>query len=153
MRDVVSAIFLTALGLFYLMSSLQYQAGDVGNPGSGFFPRMIGFVTLCCSVLYLVISLRKRKAEEISVLWEGIDIRRVLLAGIVLGCVVVYLLILDFVGFLVASSILIFFLARVMGGNKWVHNAILGIVSSGSMYWFFWMIMKVPIPLGSLWRR
>lgn len=153
MRDVVSAIFFTALGLFYLISSLQYETGYLGNPGSGFFPRMIGFITLCCSVVYLVISLRKRKTEKINILWEGIEIRRVLFAGIALGSVVVYLLVIDYVGFLVASSILIFFLAWMMGGNNWVYNVTLGIVSSGLMYWFFWMIMRVPIPLGSLWER
>lgn len=154
MKDVIGAIFCCCIGLFYLISSLKYSSGTIDNPGPAFLPIILGYLMLFLSGLLLLLSLRKRKnGSRLAEIWEGLNVRNIFSAAMVVAGVTVYLLSINYVGFLFASPVLVFFLAWVMGGNRWVVNIILGIVSAGFAYWLFWIVMRVPIPLGSLWGK
>lgn len=153
-KDDISAILNIGFGLFYLIYSLKYNAGSIDNPQLGFFPRIIGIVMVFFSLMFLLFCIRKRgQKDKLHVIWEGLNVKNILSATIVIGSLSLYLIILNYVGFLLASSVLVFFLAWAMGGNSWIVNIILGRVSSGLIYWIFWTIMRVPIPLGSLWGK
>lgn len=153
-KDDISAITNISVGLFYLIYSLKYNAGSIGNPQLGFFPRIIGIIMLFCSLIFLLFCLHKRRQKDkLHVIWEGLNAKNIISAAMVIVSLSLYLIILKYVGFLLASSVLVFFLAWVMGGNSWIGNIILAIVSSGLSYWIFWTIMRVPIPLGSLWIK
>lgn len=153
-RDAVGAIFFICVGLFFVIVSMQYDMGTIHNPQLGFFPRVMGIIMVFLSSLVLAGSLRKRKQERgLSAVWEGFGIKNTFSAIAIIVCVVVYLLALETLGFLFLSPILVFVVARIMGGKSWVINAVMGIVSGGLIYWTFWVIMRVPIPLGSLWGR
>ncbi len=152
MKDAASAVFLFSVGIFYLISSLEYEAGALDDPGPGLFPRIIGLVIIFTNLFLLFLSLRRRAGGTKSkLLPPELKGSRLFSAGMIVGAVILYLLVLDKVGFLLASPLLVFFLAWVMGGNNWIANLILGVVSSGFIYWLFWIIMRVPIPTGSLW--
>lgn len=154
MKDVAGAIFFVCTGVFYLISSLKYDAGTLKNPGPAFLPRIIGYIMMFFSLLLLILSLYKRKkSDKLVKIWEGLNKRNIFSGVMVVGGVTVYLFSINYVGFIVASSVLVFFLAWVMGGNRWGINILLGIISAGFSYWLFWIIMRVPIPLGSLWGR
>lgn len=151
-KDVISSIFLLCLGLFYLILSLKYHAGDLANPQPGFLPRIVGLVIVSFSLMLLISSLRdQKKKEKLNSLWQGLDRKNCLSAMMAIGSIIVYLLIVNYVGFPLASAALVWFLGWMMGGTNQILIIILGIVSSGLTYWLFWIIMRVPIPLGSLW--
>ena len=154
MKDSASAVFLLGVGIFYLFYSLEYEAGALDDPGPGLFPRIIGLIIICTNVFLLVLSLRRQagesKSKPLMPLLKG---KHLLSGGMIVGAVILYLLVLDEVGFLLASPLLVFFLAWVMGGARWMANLILGVVASAFLYWLFWVIMRVPIPRGSLWVR
>ncbi len=153
-KDIISSIFLLCVGIIYLVLSTHYYAGSMANPQSGFLPRIVGVIIVSCSTLLLISSLRHRKKEnKINSLWEGLDKKTSLSALMALGSIIVYLLIIDSVGFPIASAGLVWFLGWMMGGSRQILNIILGVVSSGLTYWMFWILMRVPIPLGSLWGR
>jgi len=154
MKDLISALFYSCFGLFYLISSFKYDVGTAMTPGPGLFPRIIGFIMLLCGFLLIFSSLYNRKEKEkLSATWDGLSGKNLVSAMLVIGSVTFYLLVINYVGFLIASSILVLFLAWVMGGRNWLFNVTLGIVSSGLTYWLFWVIMRVPIPQGSLWGK
>ena len=149
MKDVVSAGFFLGSGLIYLFYSWEYEAGAADNPGAGLFPRIIGFILVLSSLLLLLRSLRNRTGKDkMGTLWQELSAGKILSAVSVVGSVVLYLIVLNTVGFLLASPFLVFSLARIMGGSNWWANLILGVVSSGVIYWLFWIIMRVPIPTG-----
>lgn len=153
-KDEVSAIFIISIGGFYLIYSLDYNTGSLANPQHGFFPRIIGIALVASNLVLLLSSLFKRKQKDkLSTIWEGIDPKNIVSALMVIGSLSLYLLVINYVGFLVASPALVFFLAWVMGGKKWIYNIILGVVTGGLLYWIFWIMMRVPIPLGSLWGK
>ncbi len=153
-KDIISSIFLLCVGMIYLILSTSYYAGSLANPQSGFLPRIVGLIIVCFSSILLISSLRDRKKrDKINSLWKGLDKKTSLSALMALGSIIVYLLIIDYVGFPIASAALVWFLGWMMGGSRQILNIILGVVSSGLTYWLFWILMRVPIPLGSLWGR
>jgi putative tricarboxylic transport membrane protein len=153
-RDEVGAIFFICLGLFYVIISMKYDMGTFHNPQPGFLPRAMGVIMVFLSTLVLVKSLRRRKQETgLSEVWEGFGFKNILFAIAIIVCVVIYLLALNTLGFLFLSPFLVFVIAWMMGGKSWIINAVLGIVTSGLIYWTFWIIMRVPIPLGSFWQK
>lgn len=153
-KDDISAIVNICVALFYLIYSLKYNAGSIDNPQIGFFPRIIGIVMVFCGLVFLLSCLRRREQKDkLHVILEGLNGKNIISAVIVIGSLSIYLMILNSVGFLFASPVLVFLLAWVMGGNSWIGNIILSIVSSVLAYWIFWTIMRVPIPLGSLWGK
>lgn len=149
----MSSIFLICAGLVYLILGFEYNAGRISNPHLGFFPRSIGLLIVFFSLLLLLASFRKRdKEEKLCTVWEGLHGKNIFRATMVLGSVMVYLIVVEYVGFLVSSVPLVWFLAWVMGGRSWILNSILAVVSSVLLYWLFWIMMRIPIPLGSLWQ-
>ena len=153
-KDECGAIFFLALGLFYLIVSCQYNVGTLGEPREGFFPIVMGGFMVLLSAWVLLSSLKKRaEKENLREIWEKLDLRKVLSAALVLGCVSVYLVILEPVGFLLSSPPLLFALAWIMGGKNLVVNGIIGVVTSVVIYWTFWILMRVPIPLGMILLR
>lgn len=153
-KDIISSIFLLCVGMIYLILSASYYAGSLANPQSGFLPRIVGLIIVCFSSILLISSLRDRKKrDKINSLWNGLDKKTSLSALMAFGSIIVYLLIIDYVGFPIASAALVWFLGWMMGGSRQILNIILGVVSSGLTYWLFWILMRVPIPLGSLWGR
>ena len=54
------------------------------------------------------------------------------------------------VGFLLSSPPLVFALACIMGGENFVVNAFISIIASALIYWIFWIIMRIPIPIGTI---
>ena len=153
-KDECGAIFFLALGLFYLIISFPYNAGTMAEPREGFFPIVIGGFMVLFSTLVLLSSLKKRaEKESLRGVWDQFDLRKVLSAAMVLGCVSVYLVILEPVGFLLSSPPLLFALTWIMGGKNLVVNGIIGVVTSAVIYWAFWILMRVPIPLGTIFLR
>jgi hypothetical protein len=153
-KDEIGAIFCICFGLFYLIASLKYDTGSITNPQPGFFPRIIGLLIVICSFSVLFSSLRnKKQKDKLNVIWEGLNLKNILSTMIIIVSITLYLLILNYVGFLFSSPVLIFLLAWVMGGKNWIINIVLGIVSSGLIYWLFWIVMRIYIPQGSLWGK
>jgi hypothetical protein len=148
----IETLFLIGLGVFYLILSLDFSMGSIAYPEPGFFPRVIAILTIICSALHLLLSIRARNQNvNINVIWEGVSLENIPSTASILAIVILYLLILNFVGFLAASLPFMLFLARLMGGKNWISNAVLAIVSSIGTYWLFWIMMRVPIPLGVVW--
>ncbi len=153
-KEECGAIFFLCFGLFYLFASMIYDMGSLHNPQPGFFPRIMGCVMIFLSLAILTSALRKRKqAEKLSTIWEGFSRRNILSAIVIVSSVTLYLLGLNTFGFLFLSPFLMFVLAYAMGGTSWIVNIILAVGTSGLIYWVFWILMRAPIPLGSLWGR
>ena len=49
-KTLLSAVICLGLGLFMIFRGLDYGFGSLGDPGSGFFPVIIGTVLLGCGI-------------------------------------------------------------------------------------------------------
>jgi len=160
-RDAISAVFFTLLGLFYYTSSWQYDlninVGGIEKPGPGLLPRGLAIAIVLCSLVILIASLlrsRNTKEKRFKAVCEdmGLQKQNLIPSILVILGIVVYLLLINFTGYLLTSIALIMFMSWVMGERKWWANGLLGLGSGLFTYWLFWIVMRVPLPMGTLWE-
>jgi len=68
---------------------------------------------------------------------------------VILG-LVIYGLILVPIGFILATSFLIIYEARVLQPGRWIRNVVLGVGSSALVYFTFIKLLNVMLPAGIL---
>ena len=108
-RDAISAAFFLFIGIFYYLSSLQYdehiKVAGIEKPGPGLLPRGLGIAIILCSLVILITSLFKglrRKEEGFEAACENLGMRKANLISsllVILG-IVAYLLVVNVAGFL-----------------------------------------------------
>lgn len=153
-KDLAGAVVFSFLGFGYLFWSLEYDAGTATTPGPGLFPRLVGIAMAACGLLLAASSLYGRGRKEQAGFPADEHSRSNLLSALlVVGSIASYLLVIQYVGFFLASALLVFCLAWLMGGRSWIANTLLSVVTTGLAYWLFWVMMRVPIPSGSLWVK
>lgn len=160
-RDVISAGFFLFVGLFYYVSSWQYdlhiKVGGIEKPGPGLLPRGLAIAIILCSLVILIASLlrgRNRKEEGFKAVYVALGVQKhnfIPSLLVILG-IAAYLLLISFTGFLLTSIALIVFMLWAMGERRWWFNGLVGLGSGFLSYWLFWTLMRVPLPLGTLWE-
>jgi len=109
--------------------------GLVPNPSR--YPYTVG-IGLLLSVLWLLISERGKISTAISIDWAGLG----LAAAVVLG----YILLFEHIGYLLATTVLIFLTARILGSSRWARDVCVSLIISGSAYFVFEVVLKKGLP-------
>ncbi len=161
-KDMVSSLICTVVGLFYLGYSLQYDyyyyvSGTV-KPGPGQFPRIIALLIIAFSLFIFFSSwVRKKKehGETVGEAWGKLEVtkRNLNCAVSTLLLIGLYIIVIDWLGFLTCSIALLILLSRLMGEKRWGANIVLGVASGLVAYVIFWVVMRIPLPMGHLFAR
>lgn len=140
MRDLQSGFFFFCFSLFVLWASLQVGLGTLHKPGSGFLSFCVG---VSLSVFSLILIYKGWSVRESPAAFS----RRVVLATI---STIVYSLVLDSLGFLVATFILLgvfFHLGKPR--QWWLLCGMSGLVTF-LVYLVFGILLQVSFPRGFL---
>ncbi|NOU94647.1 tripartite tricarboxylate transporter TctB family protein [Paenibacillus sp. LMG 31456] len=141
----LGSLFLIVSGIIFWQSfSFDYYS-DLG-PGPGLFPRWLSASLMVLSVLYIASSLRGLQVRWGEVLPKGRDLLNVIM---VLVAVVLFMVLLDQVGFIVAGSVMLMLL--LMRSYAWYMAAVIAVGTSAVLYVAFSMGLDVPLPTGDLW--
>jgi putative tricarboxylic transport membrane protein len=148
---VAETIFLLAMGLAGIVQAVvliinpdPYATYDKIGPG--------GFLILISALLIITVMvnfIRHRKdfnGEKRESTKEGMT-RRLVRSY---AAMVIFIALIDIIGFLPASLILFFFMLRLLGVRSWLRSALLSIVFSISIYLLFVQALKVDLPGGLL---
>lgn len=120
--------------------SLDYY-GEYG-PGPGLLPLWSGGIIFILSIISLVGELRKRKGSLSDILPTG-KARGDTIATLI--SLVMFLLIVEFTGFIIASILLLFIL--FLRGYKWCWALGLSTVTTLILYAIFGVILLIPLPV------
>jgi len=143
--DKISSLIFLLFAAYICIESLRLPLGSWRDPGAGFLPLGSG---LCLGILSIVayFQARFRAGEDVWRPWYSKERRKSLL--IILGLLFAYALILEFLGFLLGTFILLLMLFRLVEQQKWVvavgGSAIASIVS----YAVFQVWLKTQLPRG-----
>jgi hypothetical protein len=129
--------------LFWQSLSLNYYT-ELG-PGPGLFPRWLSVALMLLSVLYIIESLRKRIVWS-EVMPRGKDLFNV---SMVLIAVLIFMLLLNWVGFIISGSVMLMIL--LVRSYKWYWASTIAIGTSMILYFAFSNGLDVPLPTGDLW--
>lgn len=147
----------TASGIILLVFSIVFWTAAHGLPnpvsqlyGPAFFPQWIAVATGICAVIMIATSIRELKSQSFVFLDEWArDPRRLLRFLLVPAAVIVYVYIVDLFGFIPAAMAILFVLLLSLGARLVVAlPTTVGIVLL--IYAIFDMLLRVPLPRGSL---
>jgi putative tricarboxylic transport membrane protein len=147
--DQWSGFALLLLAVAMIWAALGLPLGDLHKPGPGFFPFWLGVIMGAMSIgLIVQTTLAKRSALTIrDILEEDVRWRKVLL---VLAALILYAFLMDTIGFLIVTFLLMVALLRFIEPQPW--KAVFGWALAGSVgsYLIFEVWMKLRLPKGFL---
>lgn len=147
-RGVGIAIIIIAIIMLILTSLIEIPGlASSGDIGSKFFPSFASIGLLLCGIGIVITGKAEPDAEPFFP--EGGLKRAVILIGVLL----VYVLLLQYVGFLISSPILLYAMITLLAGDtkiKPIPKIIFSIVMTVAMYWFFVKLLSILLPNGVL---
>jgi putative tricarboxylic transport membrane protein len=134
--------------------SLQYPLGTLRAPGSGFFPLVLGLMLMGLAVAHAVkLRLERRKPEiaptaapDATSAQRGDATRRVLLF---IGVVALSTALLQTIGYVASSFLLMLGLLRVLG-ERWRVAVLVAAASTIASHFVFVRWLSIPMPPGPL---
>jgi hypothetical protein len=149
-RDFVGGIAAIVIGSFYLVLAYDLRSSaldDIVGPGG--MPRAYGWVMVLLGVALCVVTLVANWRKTMDDQWKDQG-RRILWAAGLLGIGIVYLLIVNFVGYLV-SMVMLIAATMVYHGERFSRKVLATSVFGGTMLWaLFVFILDVHMPPGLL---
>ena len=148
-RNIVSATLLFLFGLFALREGIRLGLKLGFKMGPGFFPFVAGVILSSLSLILLVQTAIGEGAQAQKVPFWKTQYGWLLLF-LTLSAMVGYLLILDYVGFLVSTFVLLLFLFKVIGGLKWWAAGFGSVTAAVVVYLIFGTWLQAYLPRGFL---
>ena len=150
-KEITSTLILLGFGAGYMAYGMQYPVDTWNNPGPSVFPLLVGGVFLILALSRLVQSLRRGRREE----WEETPqpTKKPFAVSppfVLVGCFIVYVLFIQWVGFLVSTCALVMLSSRLMGAQGWSRPIALAIGVDVFCYWVFEGWLKLSLPTGVL---
>jgi putative tricarboxylic transport membrane protein len=144
-KDLISGVFFFLIALGICLESIRIDLGNLKKPGTSFFPFLGGIVLLLLSLgLVFKFYLSKRELSEDqddkTIRWRNV----ILVALLIL----VYTYVLDYLGYLISTFILMAFLFRSVEYQPWWIVFVGAVCSSGFSYLLFQVWLKVELPRG-----
>ncbi len=139
--DWGSSLFLMIFGAAVAWQAEKLSFGSFRAPGPGFFPYCLGLILMGLSLVVLVQGVRKKAGLPET----GLRRDKV---SIALAAIFAYALVLDFLGYLLSSFILMSVLIRITVKKAWWFAPVLACLISLASYILFKVWLKVLLPAG-----
>ncbi len=150
-NDFQSSLFFLCLGLVFIGGGLKMGLGPLNAPGPGFFPVVIGGVLSSLSAALLATAARRQGPADKKRFWKQEGSWAKILPSLL--SLVFYLAFLDFLGYLLTTSLFILFLLKFVGKKGWGASILMALIVSVSSYALFRIGLGVLLPRGfiSFW--
>jgi len=137
----IGGIFLL-LGSLVVLEASKLEFASSYGAGAGFFPYWVGAATIIVAIFLIAFSWRQPLDDDLSTspTWS----KKKLLA---LAALVVFVMTLEFLGFVTAFTFLVLFLLKVEGEN-WRRAVSVALASGIGFYLFFVRLLDVKLPGG-----
>jgi putative tricarboxylic transport membrane protein len=136
----LAAIALVAAVYTWMAFGMEWET-EAGRIGPGFFPRIIGGLTVALCVVAIVRCLRERRPAE-SGQGRLVAITSVGLLG--------YLFAFEYAGAAIASVAFMLFLLSVINRGRTVANVALAVLLPAALYLVFEVALGAGLPPGPL---
>jgi len=141
--DIVAGFFGSFIGVAVMIGANRLHLGTPSEPQPGFFPFAAGIilVVLCVILLLQALCGRDQRTESFGELWRP----AILAAGLF-----VYAVVLDSLGYIIATIILSVVVLRVLDTKTWLKLVGISLVLSLGTYFLFDRLLDVSLPGGIL---
>ena len=136
-----------ALAGLAVLGSWRLEVGSLHSPGAGFLPFYAAILFGALAFVSLLQDL-KDMAGPASEIWGGVRWGRWLA---MVASLFIYVAILDWLGFMLATFLLMLVLFRILEPYRWTTVILFSLLTMGSAYLFFVVLLDSRLPRGSLW--
>ena len=140
LSDRIAGAILLALAIYYWIMAGDYTVAYSDPAGPSLFPRMVA-VPLGLFALFLVI---KPDVDPVWFRWP-----HVLGQFATIAVLIAYPLLLEPIGFPLATSLGSILFARILGGT-WLQSIVGGIVTGFGIFFVFDTVFGLPLPVGPI---
>jgi len=140
--DVLGSLIFCGIGFFAMFLALRLGLGMPTEPGPGFFPFLGALLLTTISIILFFMALYGLSTGSSP--FAGVWIRP---AVMFLGSIV-YVSIINFTGFMIATFFLTMVTLRVLGSKQWWSDVAVCLFLSVGAYFLFARLMDVPLPKG-----
>lgn len=147
-NDRTSSLVWLGFAFLICIESLRLPLGSARDPGPGFLPLLVGVILAGLSVICFL-QARGGPSDGLKGSWYSPRRWKHLLG--ILSSLVVYALVLDILGFLISTFLLLSVLFRLgLGSKKWIWSTGGALVASLSCYVVFELWLRTQLPKGIL---
>lgn len=143
--DIVPAFFWMGLSLFVMVLAYYLNLGSFRNPGPGLAPFLAGIALFLLSLFMVARSLRNKESRNDVKKEASPNEGYVMKIGITTGSILAYALVLEHLGYLISTPLLLILLFKIAGLQQW--KAVLfasALATSGSYFLFIYLGVSFP---------
>lgn len=143
--NLILAALCILLGIGVIAVSSTYPTAEsygTGVPGPGLWPMAIAIVLLACSAMLLYNTWRMKPEKNTDIDLFGPGPKR---AYISMAILVVYVLLLETLGFIIATTILEFIFIRWFSKKSYVVSFVIAAAVTAVVYGIFQFVLNVPV--------
>jgi putative tricarboxylic transport membrane protein len=131
--------------ILLIEESWRLGVGELRKPGSGLFPLLIGIFLLIVSFLLFLQTRSHVTPDKEGV--EKVRVRNILLC---ISSLYAYILLMEWLGFIVSTFSLIFFLLKAIEHKGWRVAVTTALLTAAVSYAFFGIALRAALPRGIL---
>jgi putative tricarboxylic transport membrane protein len=146
-KDLISGGFFLLMACSICLESLRIGIGSLRKPGTGFFSFLGGVVLLGFALVLLLTNILRSQPDREEKSTQSFRWRNVVLVAV---AILAYGLVLEYLGYLLSTLILMIFLFRAIESQPWWIVISASVCSSGFSYLLFQVWLKVDLPRGML---
>jgi putative tricarboxylic transport membrane protein len=143
-RDAIVGTVTLILGIAAVHEASKLPYGTIHSPGPGFFPWWTSVIIVLLALILVVqaLTLRSRTAGEGS--------GRIAKVALLLVVLSAYTFLLDPLGYLLCTFLLVLFMLRVLDPHRWMVALGMALFTAVGSYVVFAVWLSVPLPRGPL---
>ncbi len=145
-RITGGVMLLFALGVVAMARQMPMFA-EFG-PGAGFLPFWLGVLIGVLAILLFVNAGHYRGEHE-----EGSTLptrRGAIRSAVAFAALVVYVLLLQYLGFFIPTLLVITFLMKALGHDTWKNSIVIAVAGTLALYVVFGVLLEVTLPASIL---
>ena len=149
-KDLVSSSAWLFIGLCIIVGTVStLEVGTANEPGPGLLPLIAGILVACLSLVIFLKAVVVKTSEKwsLSKSWEGSNWLKLFYT---IAALLIYAALLETVGFLFMTLLLLVFIFRWVEPQKWGLTIGLSILASGGAYLVFDRLLQAQLPKGFL---
>jgi len=146
--NIIISIILILFGAAYAYLTIQLPDRNLPNTlGSSFMPWILVISIEILSLSLLIINCVKGPGVACEVHTTKKELIGIL---IVVFIIIAYVKLMEYLGFLICTPLFIAGLMILSGSRKWHEIAFVSVIASVAIYFFFFKLFKVVLPMGNL---
>src|SRR5437016_3320646 len=146
-KEIIGCTFWLLFSFYFAVESYRLGLSMAHRPGPGFFPFIATVGIGLIAVLRLLAHVRKGSPDDSAEAQMRGELG--LVAGVIAG-IIAYAVLLDTLGLLVCTFLLVAFYMKVIAARRWLVSLSFAATVALAAHLFFDILLKAELPRGLL---